>query len=255
MLSRNLLIACCLAVMPLQALSATTIVFGIHQIDYEPYQKLVNGEPVGPDIDLVREMFSRMDEYDLELAILPAKRGVVDMQRGNIDLLSMFPSAFNFEFALFPEIPLHVSHYKLAVMKGQEFNFERIEDLYQRRIGVVRSNPIGEEFEAAVGRGLIQAQVNENWNTLVYNLTSRRVTAIAGNERILTIAAERMDKINKITFLPKPISSRGMALAVSKHSKRADPQLLLARLEATMRAMMKDGAWNAILARHSEPLL
>lgn len=228
-------------------LAEKVVRLGVYEIDYAPYQVLHGTAANGPDRDYIDEIFARLPAYRVQRVLLPLRRALDDIRRGNIDLLPMFFSESRSEFALITEHALHVSHYRIAVWQGKEFPFSKISDLYPYRIGVVISNRIGREFDRAAEDGRIETHQNNSWITQLHLLKSGRVDAVAGNMEILSITAAKLGYGDSIVYLPHPVSPvRGMRLGVSKRSKNVDALSLLRDLNRTMKALCEDGSFDRI---------
>jgi len=227
------------------------VVFGVMDIDFPPYQYIVNGTQAGPDADIISEVFRRLDEYNLTYKLRPVKRVALEIKNGNIDITAVFKTPEREKFALFTHTPIHWSIYKIAVMKGNEFAFNRIEDLYGKRLGMMMGNKISLEFDRAVESGKIDLLRVPSFTKTLLLLKNQRVKAIVGSATITHHLASKLGMADWLVMLPHPIRPpKAFRFMISKNSTLVDPQHLRNRLEDTLAQMLKDGTFDKIYANH-----
>ncbi|MEH6345393.1 MAG: transporter substrate-binding domain-containing protein, partial [Bermanella sp.] len=78
-----------------------TVVFGVMDIEFPPFQYIVDGKPIGPDADIIREAFARLPDYKLAYKIRPVKRVAKEIENGSLDITAVFKTPPREKFALF----------------------------------------------------------------------------------------------------------------------------------------------------------
>ncbi len=232
-------------------LAQQVVVLGVMDIDFPPYQYIINKEQVGPEADVIRKAFSLMPEYKLGYKLLPVKRAIAELEWGSIDITTGFKTPEREKFAYFLNTALHWSGYKIAVLKGNEFVFDSIEDLYERDIAMMSGNKVSQEFDTAVRDGKIDIHYVDTFEDTVKMLTSNRVGSIVGNFTITQFYANKSGFSGKVTALPHPVSPpKAFRLMISKNSKLAEKEKLRQRLENVLTDMLKDGSFDSIYRKH-----
>ena len=228
-----------------------TLVFGVMDIEFPPFQYIIDGKPIGPDADIISEAFDRLPGYKLSYKIRPVKRVAKEMENGSLDITAVFKTAQREKFALFTKTPLHWSVYKLATLKENEFDFNKIEDLYGMRIGMMLGNKVSAIFDKAVEDKKLKANRVSSFEKTLQLLNKRRVRAIVGNVTIIQYYAKKLGITDKITILPRPIRApKAFRPMISKNSGIKDPADLQQKLEAVLSSMVKEGVFDDVYARH-----
>jgi|GEM_PF-610406 len=223
-------------------------------ISFPPYAWKENGQIKGIDIDIVNELFKRA-KLNKVIKAYPTKRVVILVAKGLVDGgFSALKTPSRARVAMFLDVPIHQSVYKIFVKKGNEFNFRKIEDLYGKKIGINRSFSISKEFRAAVKSGIIK--VDEGASTSKQNLLkliSKRIDAVVGNEKEMKYIIKKMRLGDKVVALHNPIAKPINAyLALSKASKLKNKQQILNKLNKILRQMHRDGTINRINSKYMD---
>jgi len=170
------------------------------ELNYLPYQKIVNRRAIGSDADIVREAFSRFQNYNFKYWLLPFKRTVKDIASGDIDVtVGLVPRSYD-EHVLFTDIPLHVSEYKLTVLKDKEFSYRAIDNLMHKRLSLIRAPSINKKLEEYSAAGKLFIFRNKSAEMQLKMLEIGRVDAFIGNTAVIAFTAKEMGLENKITF-------------------------------------------------------
>ena len=228
-----------------------TLVFGVMDIEFPPYQYIVDGKQSGPDADIIREVFDRLPDYKLTYKVRPVKRVAKEIKNGTLDITAIFKTPQREKFALFTQTPIHWSTYKLATLKGNEFAFSQVKDLYGMRIGMMLGNKISVEFDKAVEDGNLNVSRVSSFEKTLKLLEKLRVRAVVGNVTITQYYANKLGITDKITILPTPIRApKAFRLTISKNSGIKDPVGLQQKLEAALSSMLDEGVFDDVYARH-----
>jgi ABC-type amino acid transport substrate-binding protein len=235
---------------PVTAKEKVTV--GLLDLNYLPYQKIENSRAVGSDSDIVREAFSRFQNYDFVYWLLPFKRSVQDIVSGEIDVsVGLLPSAYD-EHVLFTDVPLHVSEYKLTVLKGKEFKYRSMEDLVNKRLSLIRAPSINSELDEYLAAGKLSIFRNKNAEMQLNMLTLGRVDALIGNTEVTTYTAKKMGLEDKITFIPhSTLGQFEFHIIISKNSKIVDLVGFHQTLREVLHDMEVDGTIEKIYRKHN----
>ena len=102
------------------------------------------------------------------------------------------------------DVYLHVTEYKLIVLKGKEFRYRSMQDLVNKRLSLIRAPSINAEMQLSM-------------------LTLGRVDALMGNTEVTAYIANKIGLGDKITFLPNStLAQFEFYIIISKNSKIAD---------------------------------
>lgn len=225
--------------------------FGVLDLNFPPYQTLVDGKPVGPDIDVVREAFNRMSNYQLVEQMMPLKRVLHEIDTGRIDIATLYKSPSRLNVFLFPDTPIRWSIYRLAVLNDQGFEFQRTTDLHGRTIGKLERNVISEAFDQAGREKHFDLLELKSFDTMLNMLSHQRLEAIVGHEQVIGYVASTMGLGDKITFLPKPVRpAKEFHIVISPRSDVTSKEDLRQALSAALGGMLQDGTFDKIYNRY-----
>jgi len=216
--------------------------------EFPPYSWLVGGKAVGIDVDMVRELCSRIEEK-CTIEPRPWKRALVEVEQGTVDgLFSAFVTPEREQFSYVTKYPIHYSTHYIFVKKGNEFQFQTISDLYGKRIGKYLGFFISNEFDKAVSEGRITIYEVGTAKTNIARLMLDRVDGVIANYHETLFSLRDSDARQIITYLPYPIlKSRGAYLMISKKSTNiADKPQLVHRINNALESMYNDGVAEEI---------
>lgn len=228
--------------------ASTPVVVGLIDLDFEPFQKVQDGQACGADIDLIVEAIKRLPGYELDLQLLPVQRAIAQARSGQLDIITAFKNDTTALHVLFTSHPLHTSEYRLAIRQGDEFGFSKLEDLYGRSIGIVESNIMYGALKKAITSGKIKVYRPSTYGNLLQMLRSRRIEAAIANRDILTFYHGASGADFGIEFLPAPVTElREFHAAVVKNPLNVDPLQFTQKLDKVFTSMKEDGTWDKIL--------
>lgn len=217
---------------------------------FPPYSSPRGAEPVGIDVDILRELGRRTGvQFDIELT--PFKRVVESVRAGTVDGgMAVLRSAEREGFAIFTGV-MHNSTYSLFVQRDSKMEFDGLPSLHHKRIGKVRGFFISEDFDAEVAAGRIQLHETAGAEQGLHMLILGRVDAISGQTVVTRYLARQLGYADQVRPLPNPVvPDRPTYLVLSRASKLADKEALAERLRLGLEAMHKDGTIERIEARH-----
>lgn len=221
--------------------------------EFKPFIWQEEGVAKGIDVDIVQEICRRMDMV-CDISFHPWKRVLASLESGKTDGgFSGFRTKERERFANFMVHPLHLSTYNLFVKKGHEFEYEKIEDLYGRTIGMNRGFNLHPDFDEAVARGKIKIQEVDDLDQNIRKLLAgSRIDAIAANYHEMQLKITGQGLRSKITCLPNSITPpRPSYLMISKKwSTPHDREHLIRHMDQTLKSMYDDGFIDMINSRY-----
>lgn len=150
----------CLCAMVLLLL--TTGVFGeeitILGNDYSPPKiSMEDKRPARILTDIMKYLDQQMPDYTFKIELYPWARAYENAIEGKGGIIGLSMTAERLKIFDYSE-PVYYDEVVIVVLKGQEFSFERIEDLKGKTIGIGRGGSFGEEYENAKQAGLFKTE-------------------------------------------------------------------------------------------------
>lgn len=180
------------------------------------------------NVSLKLEMFFdifRLLEQDLPVSFkmtdLPWKRAILRAEKGDGGIIPFSKNAervksFDYSDEIFRD------EIVLVVLRGNEFPFERIDDLKGKRIGYLGGATVGEEFERGIREVFAPAPDFAGPETRLKKLLAGRIdaavvsTGVAGLRSIIALDSELTRNKDRFVILPTPLASDANYLAFSK---------------------------------------
>lgn len=217
----------------------------------KPWKWKTNGEYVGPFIDVMQEVAERSG-ITIRMVPLPWKRVLKELAEGQIDgFFGGYKTPAREAAADFLYMPMGWAVLSIFVRKGEVFPFQKIEDLYGKRIGIVRGFTTSPEFDRAMREGLISVDEAGNYSSLVKMLDAKRVDGIAGVTSTLQAHIEAMHLTDRLVMLPHPVTGpKPIYICVSKRADIPNREKLIARMNQAMNDMEQDHAFEKIARKY-----
>lgn len=226
----------------------------IATLEYRPQIFYENNVITGICYDIIIEMAKRA-EIQVDVEILPWKRALAMVERGKVD--AVFPAGKTPErekFGIYMSEFLYRSQYGLFVKKGNEFSFDKIEDLAGKKIGIPMGNTFTKEFEDAkkanllvVDEGGIEVESN------ILKLNSNRFDVFIVNNMVGLDSIKRVNMLDKITILPKSLNQGNpQYLLFSKVSKIDKKNIIINLLDKVLSEMKSDGTYKSIIDKYTK---
>jgi len=115
--------------------------------DWPPYVFAENGQATGIDVEIVREVCKR-SSIDVNIRLVPWKRAVFMVKKGNAaGLFSAKHTKERTEFLHYPSTNLNVEKTVLLARRDKRIRITGLDDIGNRRVGVVRGYTYGPKFE------------------------------------------------------------------------------------------------------------
>lgn len=136
---------------------------------------------------------------------------------------------------------------KVVRRKDRAFPFNHLTDLVGKRVGIVNGYAYGDNFDR------IELLTKVPSNHVILNLldvAAGRLDATLDDELVLRYGISRYLKntSNELEILPKPVSSRGLRIAVSKANPRHKE--IVAAFNKAIEQMRNDGTYKSIVEQY-----
>lgn len=218
--------------------------------NFKPLTWQEEGKAKGIDVEIVTEMCKRIN-VTCNISFLPWNRVLYDIERGKVDGgFAAFHSKAREQFAEFIKEPLHYSSYYIYVMKGKEFKFQKLSDLYGKSIGINLGFYLDEDFHQAHTDNKIhvsQGRLDLSFNQLVRG----RIEGVIGQSHEVAITLANMQLDDQVVTLPKPLfGPRPAYLVMSKKAKVENLKSLMHSMNEALRNMRKEGFMDHINAKY-----
>jgi polar amino acid transport system substrate-binding protein len=229
----------------------TSLTIAFNDTISKPWKWQENGHYVGPFLDLMDEI-ARRSGITLTLEPLPWKRVLVEMKAGAIDgFMGGYKTPDRESFADFLEMPITWSMISIFVLKGNEFPFNSIEDLYGKTIGIIRGYTTSSEFDTAWKLGRIKVYEVGNYVNLVKMLDSERLETIAGATSTLKAHFIDMKMQKRFVALPHPVDGpKPVYICLSKAARIPDRENLIARMNQAVKDIESEHVFEKIAAKY-----
>lgn len=204
-------------------------------------------ERKGLAVDIVTEALRRAG-YEPKVTVVEWPRDLEGTQSGEFDVIaSVWRTDERAESLSFSE-PYLLSETHFVKLRDANYRYDTLEDLKGLRIGIVGGYAYG--GEASKGeldlKPVRQASVAQNLRSLM----AGKLDLVLADERVALyeLNASIYDGMRKTAILPKPYSSRGLRMAVSK--QRTDHTEIVESFDAAIETMKQDGSYAEILSAH-----
>ncbi|MFC3096105.1 substrate-binding periplasmic protein [Alteromonas sediminis] len=223
---------------------------------YPPYVlgEIGNEKPFGGTaVDLVRQLFDELPDYQASFQLMPWKRVLRSLQEGSVDGVTMV--AYTQERATYLDFSAALVEYQLALFYSKEafpngFEWETLSDLSEFNIGVVEGYLSDSKMHEFVEQGapLTLLRLSGTEDQLFGMLMRGRVDLICfklGSGKTLLRQKGWNDMIQPNA---KPVYQGSYHLGFSKAMQH---QALMEKLDAYINAWQETGKLQAILHPHS----
>lgn len=119
--------------------------------NFPPFSHMENGRPKGLDWEVVRPVLDDLG-FAAELLVMPWKRALRDVARGDLDaVIGGTRGDLNEreELLAFPDEPLSASYSRFYFRRGEAFNFDGLFTLKGKSVAVVAGYSLPADFNAA----------------------------------------------------------------------------------------------------------
>ena len=217
--------------------------------DTWPTAYLVDGRPTGMLVDLVTEAYHRAG-HSVEVKVMPWARCLKDAETGEVDgVFSSFKLPERERFLAFTNEPLAIQVIAFFARSGSTQSFDGdLAAVRDARIGVITGTSYGEQFDAAVRKGVLQDV--EKTNSIESNLKKLvlgHVDLVPSYRYVALATARRLQLLAQIREMSPPLDSVPTYLAFTKVrnlSKQSE------EFDAALASMKQDGTYDRIIGRY-----
>ncbi len=202
---------------------------------------------IGVAAELTQMIFADLGIKTESKYLGPWKRVQKETSEGLIDVITtIYKNKEREEYLDYPETPYMDDPNVIWVWKGKTFPFEKKEDLIGKIGLAVLGDSYGDEFDKFVAEKLTIERVSK----LLLNfkkLEAERGDYMPYGLHSGIIAAKQYGYDGKLEYLPKPLLSEGMYIAISKKSKF---RKYLPELEKGIRKYKNDGTIDRMILKY-----
>jgi len=227
------------------------LVMAFNDTTSKPWKWEENGKYVGPFMDVMQEVADRSG-VKVVLKAMPWARVLAEMKEGIIDgSFGGYKNAEREEVAMFLDVPMSWNTVSIFVRKGEEFPFDKIEDLYGKRIGIVRRYTTSKEFDQAMKEGKIPVEEVDDYRNLVRMLDAERIKGIAGATAAIQAHFTDMKMSDRCVALPHFVSAaRPVYICISRTAKISNREAVVAKMSQVIRDMEKEKIFEKISQKY-----
>lgn len=172
---------------PLNALTAERMIFVIGGMS-PPLAYEDNSKIVGTDVEVVKE-FCRQNNITPEFKVFPWKRALKSLKDGSVHaMFSLLRTKEREEFLYYPSTPINMVRTVVIARKKDQIKISGINDLKDKKIGVIDGYKYGAEFDTL--SGLDKILLNDK-KQMIFLLDKERVDVILDSESIFNFNCKK----------------------------------------------------------------
>jgi len=221
-------------------------------LSFRPFIYQENGEVKGIDAEITKELFKRAGiKYKIEF--LPWKRALDEVEKGTADaVMPAFKTPERESFAHFMTRPVHLSEYFIFVRKGETFKYEKIENLYNKKIGIDHGFSVSKEFDSARDEKKFKFKIDEAKSPKqnLKKLIAKRIDLYINNIHVVFDEARRIGVEKKVETLSPSLKSTPSYIAFSKAADIKDKKKVIEKLNKILNEMWEDGTIKKITSKY-----
>ncbi len=188
--------------------------------DYPPFYSEENGEINGIAVELISELFGRMN-IETELKMYPLKRALKYLKAGKADgLMILIKTSEREEYLHYtdPIITVRGLIWSAADRKGGAVNFNTLEDLRSYKIGVTLGYSYGQKFDNILKTMKVDIATRDYSN--YSKLMKHRIEIFPGNEIVAKGLFKKYPKLKgKFVHSDKSFIKWILHMGISKKSR------------------------------------
>jgi len=218
---------------------------------FEPFTWKENNQAKGIDVDILKKLCNRIN-IKCNILFVPWKRVIHYMKTGNMDgAFAAFKTPERETFAHYLELPFHYSKYNIFVNKNEAFPFNKIQDLYGKRLGKNRGFNLGKELDSAAKKKKLHIEEANDASANILKLKGKRIDGYICNYHEALVVIKKMGYSGQIVPLDKPIrKSRGAFLMISKSAHIENKEKLIQGMNRALKNMYDDGIVEKIISNY-----
>lgn len=220
--------------------------------NFAPFSWDEAGEVKGVYVDIVKELCYRTG-ISCNMKGVPWKRVLAQVKKGNTDGgVAGYKNSEREEYAIYLDYPIHHSTFVIFVKRGNEFSFNRIEDLYGKRVGKNRGFRVSDELDRAAKENKIYVEEVNSIEQNIKKLLAGRLDAFIASLHEALYIMRNMPDNNMVVSLPKPITTPNpVYLFISKAADMEGKTELINQLNKMLKIMWEDGTIENITKKYT----
>ncbi|WP_299772597.1 transporter substrate-binding domain-containing protein [uncultured Pseudoteredinibacter sp.] len=228
---------------------AEVVSFAQFDVEYPPLQQYIDGELKGPDIELVKEIFRRTPQYQLDITQMPIARSFKAFVDGEVDTVLSFATGKFKNDSIYLDRQIRQSSYRLITLASESRPYQSWRDLSGKRLATLRIVTLPLQVQPAIDLGKAELRRVARHEQLLHMLERRRVDVIY---MYYDIALHYANKLGvEISAMPgAPTENRDFFLGISIKSPLLNKSKLQAELSKSLDSMYLDGTQAEILKRY-----
>ena len=217
--------------------------------DSVPTAYFDNGKPAGLLVDVLEEASKRAG-YPIKVRLLPWARCLLEVKEGKVDgIFSVYLTPERQEFLSYADEVLITQVQALFVRKDAAITFDgNLKKLSDQRIGIVNQTSYGPRLDAALNSGVFKTvEPSNSASSNVLRLVHGRVDVIPSYRHVVLHTAKTLGLYGELKELTPAVEAIPSYLAFSNKRNRTKE---IAAFNHALRAMKKDGTYDAIFSRY-----
>lgn len=217
----------------------------------DPWPPYVEGE-LGKDavsgiaVKIVHEVFSRIDNVRVRFPLIPWQRALQEVEKGYHDGIAMLLKTPEREIYMTYSVPFIVGAnlvWSASSAYGKIFEWDQIEDLYGKRVGIIQGYSYGDSLEQAFKSKTITTVVAPTVEHMFAMLANNRIDLALANDAVGAALARKYPDAG-IAPASKPTDSDIFYMAISKKSSAVG---LIPQINQIIMALQSEGFINRMI--------
>ena len=220
-------------------------------LQYPPYEYEENGKITGIAVDIVEEVFKRM-EQPITIKIYPWARAIRYIEKGTADaIFTAYKTSERETFADYSTEILMPQVVSLFVKKDSPIVFDgKLSKLSQYSFGLVRKISYGKALDSAVKDGVLKKiEITSNGKQNAQKLLGGRFDILVSNKYGALYIFKQLNKLNMIQELSPELQSIPSYIAFSK---KQNLSAIRDKFDIILKQMKNDGSYKKIIDSYSK---
>lgn len=222
-------------------------------LEYPPYIQQTGDNAQGLTIDIVNEIFSRMNQ-PIQYNFSPWTRSLHLLEKNQIDgLFTIKKTKERENTMLFPKEPLITQDYVFFVLKKSNIEFNGdYSSLANASIGVVDQTSYGNRFDtAAKNKTFKKLDSAQNYELTFKKLLAGRMDAVICSRLVGISILNKLNALDKVKVSGPPSETTVSYLVFSR--KKENIKLVI-QFDKILNEMKQDGTISTILQKYNSQL-
>lgn len=249
-LLRTLLLAAALALAPGGQAGAARFTVNLVGDPWPPYVEGELGEFAerGVAVEIIQRVFAEIADAEVRFPLIPWKRALLEVERGSSDGIPLLLKTPEREAYMLFSVPLVTGYnliWSISAAEGAQFEWNDIEDLRAKTIGVVQGYSYGDEIDRAIAAGSIVTLAAPSVEQLFAMLEAGRIDVIMAND---AVGFELARQHRGVVIRPskRPVSAETFYIGLSKKSPSV---ALIPQINQAIDRLRRDGVIERIVQR------